>query len=263
MKLSCLHVMVGDRPLSEAFTMVHDAGFDGIDLRGDLAGDHVDEVRTLIEQTGLPVPTVYGRITVPLLSATLAERQQSMDLVRSRLRTAAAIGADNVIVVPIFGEARIAVDLGQGVEAIENAVLFALLAELVADAQEAGVRIVLEPLNRKETHLLSSPTRTAELTRQFGSPWIRTMIDTYHTDLESQDPVTELNDGGEEIVLIHLSDRGRSLPGKGGITFAPLLTAAQDAGYDGWMGLECSGPYDVEELAGCVGWLRGQVSATA
>lgn len=256
MRLSCLHAMVGDRPMAEVFALVRDAGFDGIDLRGDFAAEHLDEVRGLIEKTGLPVPTVYGRITVPLLSATIRERQQSMEVVRSRLRTAAGIGAENVIVVPVFGDARIRVDLGDGLEAVETAVLFTLLAELEADARDAGVRLVLEPLNRKETHLLVSPSRTAELTRRFGSPWIRTMIDTHHTDLESQDPAAELRACGDQVVLMHLSDRHRGLPGSAGVDFASLLTTAEKAGYDGWMGLECRGPYGVDELRDCVTWLR-------
>lgn len=256
MRLSCLHVMVGNRPTAEAFAIVRDAGFDGIDLRGDLAAEHVDEIRALIEKTGLPVPTVYGRLTVPLLSGTIADRQQSMELIRSRLRTASAIGAENVIVVPVFGDARITVDLGDGVEAVETAVLFTLLAELEVDARDAGVRLVLEPLNRKETHLLVSPSRTAELTRRFGSPWIRTMIDTYHTDLESQDPAAELIECGDQVALMHLSDRGRGLPGSAGVDFAPLLRTAEKTGYDGWMGLECRGPYGTDELRDCVSWLR-------
>lgn len=257
MRLSCLHTMIGDLPTAEAFTIIKEAGFDGVDLPGDLAHDQLDEVRRLIELTGLAVPTVYGRLgPTPLLAATVAERSESMAVIRSRLATAAALGADNVIVVPVFGDARIGVDLGDGVEAVETAVLFALLAELEPEARAAGVRLVLEPLNRKETHLLTSPSRTAELTRRFGSPWIRTMIDTYHTDLESQDAAAELAACGDQVALLHLSDRDRGLPGTGGVDFPRLLVSAEQAGYDGWMGLECRGPYDLGELAECVDWLR-------
>jgi sugar phosphate isomerase/epimerase len=262
MKLSCLNAMVGDRPLAETFAMVRDAGFDGIDFRGDFAGEHVDEIEELVKSTGFPVATIYGRITVPLLSAGAADRHASVEMVRDRLRTAAAVGAENVIVVPIFGEAQITADAGDGVVATEIAVMFALLAELAEDAREAGVHILLEPLNRKETHLLTSPSRTAELTRRLGSPWVRTMLDTYHTDLEGQDSVAELNAGGDQIGLIHLSDRSRQLPGDGGIDFAPILAA----GFDGWLGLECMETYDAEQLSRCVGWLRAQgpvLAATA
>lgn len=252
MKLSCLNAMVGDRPLAETFAMIQDAGFDGIDFRGDFAGANLEEIKDLSASTGLPVATIYGRITIPLLSPGIAERQASVEMVRDRLRTAAALSAENVIVVPIFGEPRITADAGDGVIATEIALMFALLAELAEDAKQVGVRILLEPLNRKETHLLTSPSRTAELTRRLGSPWVRTMIDTYHTDLEGQDSVAELNAGGDQIGLIHLSDRERKLPGDGGIDFTPILSA----GFDGWMGLECMESFTAEQLSRCVGWIR-------
>jgi sugar phosphate isomerase/epimerase len=258
MRLSCLNAMVGERPLPEVFAIVRDAGFDGIDVRGDFAAQNLDELAGLVRSTGLPVATVYGRITIPLLSARVADRQASVEMVRHRLRTAAALGAENVIVVPIFGEAQITADAGDGVVATELAVMFALLAELGEDAGDAGVRILLEPLNRKETHLLTSPSRTAELTRRLGNPWVRTMLDTYHTDLEGQDDVAELEAAGDQIGLVHLSDRSRQLPGDGGIDFAPVLAT----GFEGWMGLECGSVYETEQLARCVDWLRAGAPQT-
>lgn len=260
MKLSCTQMMLGDRPLADKFEIARQAGFEGIDLRGDLIVDQADEVNMLVQQTGLPVPTVYGRIMIPLLSRTIQERQESMQLVRQRLRDAAAIGATSLIVVPIFREARIAVDLGDGVEDIERSVLMVLLSELADDAEAAGVRIVLEPLNRGETHFLTSPTVAAELTSRLSSPWIGTMVDTYHMDLESQDAVEEVDACRGQLMLVHLSDRNRTLPGEGGIDFAPTLRSLEALGYDGFMGYECTGPFDVQQLQRSVRWVRDQVA---
>lgn len=260
MKLSCNQMMLGERSLAEKFAVARDCGFDGIDLRGDLIVDHIDEIRTLVRQTGLPVPTVYGRITIPLLSRTAGERAGSLGLVRQRLRDAAAIGASNLIVVPIFGEPRMTVELGQGVEEIERAMLLVLLSEVSEDAEAVGVRIVLEPLNRGETHFLTSPTVAAELTRRLGSPWVGAMVDTYHMDLEGQDAVDEFRGCQDQLMLVHLSDRKRTLPGEGGIDFAPLLRYAEDVGYDGFMGYECSGQFDADQLRQSVTWVRGQAA---
>lgn len=258
MNLSCTQMMLGERPLDEAFAMARESGFDGIDLRGDLIVDRTDEVRALVDRTGLPAPTVYGRIMIPLLSRTVDERKESIDLVRRRLRDAAAIGASSVIVVPIFGEARITAGNGKDIEEIERALLMVLLDELAIDAEAAGVRIVLEPLNRGETHFLTSPTVAADLTRRLGSPWIGTMVDTYHMDLEGQDAAAEIARNRDQLMLVHLSDRGRTLPGEGGIDFAPTLRALVAIDYDGFMGFECSGPFEVEQLRRSARWVRGQ-----
>lgn len=261
MYISCTQMMLGERPLSEKFDLAQRAGFDGIDLRGDLIVDQTDDIRRLIEQTGFPVPTLYGRITVPLLSKSISEREESMQLVRKRITDAAAIGATSLIVVPIFREARIDVDLGNGVEDIERSLLMVLLNELAGDAEAAGVRIVLEPLNKRETHFLTSPTGAADLTRRLGSPWIGTMIDTYHMDLEDQDHVEEAKNCGDQLMLVHLSDRDRTLPGDGGIDFALVLRHLESLGYDGFMGYECTGPFELDQLQRSVRWVRDQVAS--
>lgn len=256
MNLSCTEMMLGERSLADKFGIARSSGFDGIDLRGDLIGPRIGEIRGLVRQVELPVATVYGRITIPLLSRTIAERQRALALVRDRLRDAAAIGTSGLIVVPIFGEAQITADRGQGVEEIEQALLLVLLRELAGDAEAARVRIIIEPLNRAETHLCTSPTETAALTRTLQTPWIGTMADTYHMDREEQDPVQEVESMWDQLMLVHLSDRDRTLPGEGGIDFAPLLRSLDTSGYDGFMGYECRGSFDADQLRASVDWIR-------
>jgi sugar phosphate isomerase/epimerase len=160
-------------------------------------------------------------------------------------------------VVPVFGEARFELDWPGGVEQAELALLAVELKELAADAAAAHVCILLEPLNRKETHLLRSPRATAEFARRLGSPWVATMADTYHMDLEGQDAAAEVRLAGDQLRLVHLSDRDRTLPGQGGIDFAPVLTALKDAGYAGYLGFECKGAFELEALRESVRFVRG------
>lgn len=254
MKLSCFEMLVGDRPLAEKFAMIRDAGFDGIDLRGDLLHGNVDEAVQLRDQTGLDIATVYGRLTTPLLSATQAERTKALDLLRLRLTDAAAAGVDRMVVVPVTGPPRVEVDLGDGVESVEWALLGVLLTEVLAEAPT--VTMVLEPLNARETHFIRSPSEAAQFTRHIGNPMVGTMIDTYHVDLEGQDPVAELDTVGDQLRLVHLSDRERTLPGEGGIDFAPVVGKLDEMGYEGYGGFECRGPFTVEQLAKSVDWVR-------
>lgn len=255
MHLSCHENMLGNLPLAEKFRVAREAGFDGLDLRGDLLHAQLDEVKRLVAETGMPVPTIYGRLTTPLVSRKQAERTESMDILRGRLADAAAAGARWLVVVPIFGEARIVVERGGGVEEVEEAVLLVLLHELAADAAAVGVTVVLEPLNRKQTHLLVSPSHTAELTRRLD-PWVGTMVDFFHMDEEGQDAAREVAAAYDQLHLVHLSDRERALPGEGAVDFMPGLRALRDCGYDGWYGYECKGPYGTEQLRASVDFVR-------
>lgn len=256
MRLSCLETMLGDRPLAAKFALAREAGFDGIDVRGDGLAPILDEVRELVARTGVEVPTVYGRLAASLLARTAAERMEAVDAVRGRLRDAAAVGATSLIVVPIFGEPRIDVNWPGGIERAELALLAVLLAELAGEAAARRVHVVLEPLNRRETHLLRSAALGAELARWVGSEWMRTMVDTYHMDLEGQDPVREVTAAGDRLGLVHLSDRDRRLPGEGGIDFRPLLGALSSRRYGGYLGFECRGAFEVEQLQRSVAMVR-------
>ncbi len=256
MKLSCFEMMVGDRPLLDKFEIVAAAGFDGIDLRGDLLHDHVQDAVSCAARTGLAIPTVYGRMSGPLLARTLHERVDAMQVLRTRLADAAAVGAQQLVLVPITGAPRIDVDLGAGVEQIEWSVLAVLLRELLADGLASDVTIALEPLNKAETHLVTSPTEAATFTRRLDHARIGMMIDTYHVDREGQDLVAEVAGTADQLRLVHLSDRDRRLPGLGGIDFEPFIAELNRSGYSGYGGFECVGPFSVSELEASVRWVR-------
>jgi D-psicose/D-tagatose/L-ribulose 3-epimerase len=260
MKLSCIETMLGERSLADKFELARGAGFDGLDLRGDELAPVVDQVRDLTARTGIEVPTVYGRLTTPLLARTAGERAEAVATLRDRLRDAAAVGATSLIVVPVFGEARIELDWPEGIEQAELALLAVLLAELADDAAARRVRIVLEPLNRRETHLLRSAAVGADLARRVGSEWVATMVDTYHMDLEGQDAVREVEAAADRIQLVHLSDRERRLPGEGGIDFRPLLGALEAHGYRGYLGYECRGPFGADQLRRSVAMVRQAIA---
>jgi sugar phosphate isomerase/epimerase len=257
MKLSCQATMFGDVPLPDRFQLAHAAGFEGIDLFGDQLEPVVDTARELSARTGVEIPTVYGRLRIPLVGARAAERLQAMDILRERLALAARVGARRLIVVPIFGDPRFELDWPGGVEQAELALLAVQLKELAVTAEACRVRIVLEPLNRKETHLLRSPCAAAEFTRRIASEWIATMADTYHMDLEQQDLAQQVRLAADQLHLVHISDRDRKLPGRGGIDFAPLIAALQDIGYIGYLGYECRGAFDLQALRESVRYVRG------
>lgn len=255
-KLSCVEMMLGDQSLEQKFVCAGRAGFDGLDLRGDLLADRVTEAKRFVDRTGVEVPAVYGRLTVPLVSQTVSERVEAVEVIRRRLRDAAAVGARQVVVVPIFGGARIAVDRGSGVKEIELALLLVLLDELAQTAQSCEVSILLEPLHSNRTHLLNSPSEAAELTRALGRDEVATMMDFYHVHHDGQDAAQEVSNAFDQLRLVHLSGPDRQLPGANGIELRSGLASLERLGYSGYYGFECTGSYTVDELAQSVEYVR-------
>ena len=89
------------------------------------------------------------------------------------------------------------------------------LAELGAHAEQAGVVLLLEPLNRYEDHMVNTVAQAAELIAEAGSAGVRILADTYHMNIEEDDPCAALRSVAGVLGAVHLSDSNRHQPGTG------------------------------------------------
>jgi sugar phosphate isomerase/epimerase len=265
MRLSCPEQMLGGRPLAEKAAMIARAGFDGIDVRFDTIAD--PDIHAVTGDPGLPLVSVYSQVRTPsLLDAAGADRAAAIAEVVRRARVAADHGARNLILVPVFGAPRFTIEGSEAeIAAIEQAVLLVSLKEIAADLGDTPITVVLEPLNRHETHFLTEPARAADLCRHLGEKRVSTMVDTYHCHMEGQDPSAQVAAVGEQLALLHLSDSDRLLPGEGEVNFGAVLAALARRRYDGWLGWECrkiETEADVEALARSVSHVRALEGAS-
>jgi sugar phosphate isomerase/epimerase len=248
--------MLGARPLAEKIALAREVGFDGIDLRWNTL--RAEDTRAALAAGGLPVGAIYSQLREPcLLSRHAAERAAALDQAVERAHGAADAGAACLILVPIFKAALLrAFPPVADLDTVETAVLLAALDELAARLADVPIAVVLEPLNRGESHFLTDPTRAAALCAAVGSPRIATMVDTYHCDREGQDSAAQIAAVGDHLGLIHLSDSDRQLPGEGSIIFGPLLATLRRRDYGGWLGYECRPVADQTALARSVRRMR-------
>jgi len=239
MQLSCPEQMLGMRSLAEKADLIAQAGFGGIDVRFDTLAD--PELAGALRHSGLPLVSVYSQIRTPsLLDATAADRASATAEVVRRARLAAEHGALSLILVPVFGPTRLTIGAGTDeIATIEAALLLVALKEIASELGNTPITIVLEPLNRGETHFLTNPSRAADICRQLGEARIATMVDTYHCFEEDQDPSAEISAVGGQLALMHFSDSDRGLPGEGEVDFGRVVAALNRNGYSGWAGWEC------------------------
>ncbi|MBA2277316.1 MAG: sugar phosphate isomerase/epimerase [Chloroflexia bacterium] len=257
MLLSCVEHMLGGRSLTEKLAIVRAAGFDGIDVRWSTLADPA--ARGVLADSDLPIGALYSQMRDPcLLAARAEERARAVEGLVERAEAAVAIGAPTLIVVPIFGPAKLrGFDPLFDVEQIETALLLATLTELAERVANLPVTITIEPLNHDQTHFLVEPAKAAKLCAAIGAPLIATMVDTYHCEREGQDIIAQIEATGDKLDLVHLSDTDRKLPGEGTIDFGPVLAALRARNYDGWMGFEGRVVDDPADLARSVAYIRG------
>ncbi len=124
------------------------------------------------------------------------------------------------------------------------------------NAENAGVTLGVEYLNRFECYLLNSAADTVRFVRDVGHPRCRMMYDTFHANIEEKDPLQAIHDCAEYTVHVHISENDRSTPGQGNIPWVETFKTLKQTGYDGWMVIEAFGLALPELAAATKIWRR-------
>ena len=219
------------------------AGFDGIGIWEMKLGDDDAALETL-RASGLRVTNCVPQVPSILPNAVIdgpedvEERVASM---RASLHRLAPYEPDCVLCLtgPTGGrneqEARSLVVDG--------------LRRLAAAADDAGVRLGLEPIHasqRDQLTLITTIPETLELLDEAGLPDVGIMVDLWHL-WDSPEIDRHLRENVGRITGVHVADwygdgRGeRALPGEGVARIGELLRVLRDAGWDGAWDVEIFG----------------------
>ncbi|HEX8715253.1 MAG TPA: TIM barrel protein [Solirubrobacteraceae bacterium] len=126
-------------------------------------------------------------------------------------------------------------------DARQRAAVLAALRSFAPLAADAGVRILLEPLNAIENpgFLAPTPDAVVALIEDVGDDRIGLLLDVYHVARVGDDPADAIARHGERIGHVQVSDHpGRGAPGTGQLDFAAIFERLAASGYDGAVGLE-------------------------
>ena len=69
---------------------------------------------------------------------------------------------------------------------------------------------------------------------------MKVMADTFHMNIEEDDPAAAIRAIGELIGHVQLGDSARFQPGTGHVDFAAEFAALKEVGFDGWAAMECA-----------------------
>ena len=249
MKLSSQEKMVPGAELGEKLDNLAAYGYEGIEFGGNSLEERQDEIVKATENHPVKASTICAGYPGCLLDSDPEQRELAIAGIRSLLKVGAAIGAVGLIMVPVFGAPRIS-DLSpyKTTTELETELLVEILKDLGGYAEEVGSIVLLEPLNRYETHFIRSLNDGVEICKRVGSPNVAIMADFFHMSLEERNIPESIEAAGEYIRHVHLADSTRELPGYGHTDFADGFAALRRIGYQDYMALECRvpGPGEVE-----------------
>ena len=122
------------------------------------------------------------------------------------------------------------------------------LKEVARYAEDKGVTLALEPLNRFETSFINLTEQAIELTRMVGSPRLKLMMDTFHANIEEKSLGKAIELAGQDMVHIHANENDRGTPGTGHVPWAEIGAALKIIKFGGALVIE-SFSTEVKEIA--------------
>jgi len=242
-----------DMPIARVVERLANLGYQGLELKGDLASYQAATLRPLLRDLGLPVLSITpGNDDLAYPDPHI--RRQALDSYRLLLEFAYDLGCPIISCHGAVGRIR---PLTSQCE--EYAYLRQGVARLADEAQAAGVRIVMEALNRYESHLLNTAAQSRAFVEELNHPAVGILLDAYHMNIEEASPAEAIRLAGDRLFLFHVADSNRAGLGRGHTDFHAQFAALRSIGYSGDVIVECtaSGPDPFTPVKG-EGW-RGEL----
>ena len=234
----------------ERMEWIHELGFDYMEARlKDVAGmcdEELEQIQKRLAGLGMRAETFNLFCPSELRLSCNVDEDSLRAYAKVAFSKAERLGGE--IAVVGSGKARAILE-GFSLEAAKDR--FARALELIADvAKEHHMKIVIEPLNRKETDLVNTLADAAEMCARIGRPDIGALVDLYHFYRNGED-ITDIQTYGEYILHTHIArrndDRGAPCLENGAEGAKEFLAALERIGYRGRISLESSSKFDFAE----------------
>lgn len=235
-EIGCCTWIFGDTPIDEVARRVKAAGLDGVELHGDIDALEPVATRALFADHGLEIFSITpGDADISHPDSSI--RDQAIAYYQRLAIWAAQLG--NPLISCHGQVTRIKPAASQ---AEEDRLLIDAVKQVCKAADDAGLNVVFEILNRYETHQIRTVREGLALQAEVGAQNLKLLPDAYHMNIEEADPAAALKLGGSAIGLYHAADSNREGIGQGHTDFRTQLQALDAIQYHGPIILEVNAP---------------------
>ena len=208
LRLSSQLGLIPGNELAAKLAWMEQAGFDAVEPHGDVVGNEQAFLAAL-RNTKLKVSALcWGSAKGALVSREAAKRTEAVEQFKRAIDTAAELKSTGVVHAPVFKS-----ETDRTNQEIRE-ILVDTLPALGEYAVQAGTRVLLEPLNRKEAFFLRQVADGAAICRDCNNSGVCLMADFYHMGIEETSCLGALLSGGAYLHHIHLASKTRVLPGQ-------------------------------------------------
>lgn len=248
MKFSMCTAVYGMNDLHDTINRAAVHGFDAVEITAAFhlpvgsTQQYRQEVKGRIRDAGLECSALHYIFdgSVKLATTDRELNAKCADYLCKVVNVAADMDARTVIV----GSGGATRHLDDDVDRAEATRCMADVIHKVGEyAAGKDVYLAMEAINRYETNFLNTMQEATEFAQLVGHPYVRTMADTYHINIEEINPVEVVKRYGSALQNLHLADSNRHAPGMGHFDFKAIADALLETGFDKYCSFEVFGLY--------------------
>ena len=217
------------------------AGYDGVEIP-ILEGtpSHYTKVLKAVRDNGLACAVVTNMPDASHnpVSPEKALRDNALDFMKRVIDCTHALETD-LLCGPFYQPVGQFTGTGPTDEELRRAAEHA--RESAEYAAPFGITLAVEFLNRFEAYVLTTMDGVAAHVKSVGMPNFRAMFDTFHANIEENDPVASIRAHRNIITHMHLSENNRGVPGRGHNDWKGIFRTLRSSGYDNWLTIEAFG----------------------
>jgi D-psicose/D-tagatose/L-ribulose 3-epimerase len=170
------------------------------------------------------------------ISASKAVREKA--LTRLKLAIDCAVAVDSKIICGPFHSAFADFTNRRPPQEDEIAWSAGVLHAAGEYAEQAGVILTLEALNRFECFLCNTMDQLTDLVNRAAHPNVKAMFDTHHANIEEKKLQDAIKKVAPVLRHVHISENDRGTPGDGHIPWDETFAALASIKYKGWLTIE-------------------------
>ncbi len=236
-----MHNWMRSEPIETTVARLAKYGYKSIEISGEPEKYDAKHVRGLLDHYGLQC---WGSVTLMvdkrnMQSGDEAKRASSVQYVKDCIQLVHDLDGQILTLVP----GTVGKITPDSTPENEWKWLVEGVQEIYEVAEDKGVRVGIEPLNRFESYLITRAEQALALCAEVG-PNLGVVLDAFHINIEESNIYDAIRLVGDKLVDFHVADNNRMPAGYGDYDWAELVGVLKEIGYDGALTAEFVAPVD-------------------
>jgi sugar phosphate isomerase/epimerase len=236
-----MHNWMRSEPLDTTLARLARYGYGSIEIKGEPDQYDTTEVRAQLHHYSLDC---WGAVTLTLGERNLCakdeqQRAATVQYMKDCVTMVKELNGHEITIVP----ATVGKVEPDGTPDEEWAWAVEGLTQIHEHANEAGVVMAIEGLNRFETYFINRGDQALALADAV-SPDVGICLDAFHMNIEEVDFLQAIRDAGPRLRDFHVADNNRMAAGMGSLDWPAIVATLQEINYDGALTVEFVAPID-------------------